>query len=103
MTRRYAVVGCGAVGGLYGARLAAAGNDVTFVVRSDADALRENGLRVDSVDGDIHLSPGAFGVATDMDSVEPPDVVILAVKTTSAVDVRALLAPHTTLAVFQNG
>jgi 2-dehydropantoate 2-reductase len=103
MTRRYVVVGCGAVGGLYGARLAAGGNDVTFVVRSGAAELRDNGLRVDSVDGDIHLPPGTFGVATDMGEVGPPDVVILAVKTTSDVDLRALLGPHTTLAVFQNG
>ena len=103
MTRRYVVVGCGAVGGLYGARLAAAGNDVTFIVRSGADELREQGLRVDSVDGDIQLAPGSFGVATQMNTVEPPDVVILAVKTTSEVDVSELLAPHTTLAVFQNG
>ena len=103
MTRRYLVVGCGAVGGLYGARLAAAGNDVTFVVRSGAEELRRDGLQVDSVDGDVHLAPGEFAVRTTMDTAEPPDVVILAVKTTATVDVAPLLSAHTTLAVFQNG
>ena len=103
MSRRYVVVGCGAVGGLYGARLAAAGHDVTFLVRSGADELRRDGLQVDSVDGDIHLAPGEFGVATVSDDLAPPDVVIIAVKTTSDVDVGALLTSGTTLAVFQNG
>jgi 2-dehydropantoate 2-reductase len=101
--RRYVVVGCGAVGGLYGARLSAAGHDVTFVVRSGADELRTEGLHVDSVDGDVHLSPGSFGVTTSMADAGVADVVILAVKVTSDVDVSPLLGPSTTLAVFQNG
>jgi 2-dehydropantoate 2-reductase len=103
MSRRYVVVGCGAVGGLYGARLAVAGHDVSFVVRSGAEELLDQGLRVDSVDGDIRLAPGDFGVATSMADLAPPDAVILAVKTTAAVDVAQLLGPDTTLAVFQNG
>ncbi|HEV8559084.1 MAG TPA: 2-dehydropantoate 2-reductase, partial [Actinophytocola sp.] len=103
MGRRYVVVGCGAVGGLYGARLIAAGHDVTFVVRSDAEELRTHGLQVDSVDGDIHLSPDSFAVTTAMEHAVVADVVILAVKATSEVDVRPLLGPATTLAVFQTG
>src|SRR2546429_8327231 len=103
MTRRYVVVGCGAVGGVYGARLAAAGHDVTFVVRSGADELRDGGLRVDSVDGDIRLAPEAFGVATAMEDLAPPDVVIVAVKTTSDVDGGPVLSPATPPAVLPNG
>jgi 2-dehydropantoate 2-reductase len=53
--RRYAVIGTGAVGGFYGARLAAAGHEVHFLARSDAEVLRRQGLRVESVDGDITL------------------------------------------------
>lgn len=97
------VVGCGAIGGLYGARLAAAGHDVTFVVRSGADELRREGLRVVSVDGNVELSPGSFGVVTSVDDAPDADVVVLATKTTSEVDVSAALGPATTLAVFQNG
>jgi 2-dehydropantoate 2-reductase len=103
MGRRYVVVGCGAVGGLYGARLAAAGHDVAFVARSDVEVLRRDGLRLDSVDGDVVLPPASFGVAASASQLAPPDVVILAVKTTSTVDVRPLVGPGTTLAVFQNG
>jgi len=101
--RRYAIVGCGAIGGLYGARLIAAGHDVTFLVRSGADELRAEGLRLDSVDGDLVLAPGSFGVATETAAVPPVDVVVVATKATAAVDVSALLGGSVTLAVFQNG
>lgn len=96
-------MGCGAIGGLYGARLIAAGHDVTFVVRSGAEALRSEGLRLDSVDGDLVLAPGSFGVTTSMPDAGGADVVVLATKATAAVDVSALLGADTTLAVFQNG
>jgi 2-dehydropantoate 2-reductase len=103
VSRRYVVVGCGAVGGLYGARIVAAGHDLTFVVRSGADGLRAGGLQLESVDGDLDLRPGSFGVATSPSEVGTPDVVVLATKATSAVDVSAAFGPSTTLAVFQNG
>jgi 2-dehydropantoate 2-reductase len=101
--RRYVVVGCGAIGGLYGARLTAAGHPVTFVVRSGADDLRRHGLRLDSVDGDLVLPPGSFGVVTDIADAGIADVVVLATKATAAVDAAAALGPSSTLAVFQNG
>jgi 2-dehydropantoate 2-reductase len=101
--RRYVIVGCGAVGGLYGARLVAAGHQVTFVVRSGAEALRSEGLRLESVDGDLDLPAGSFGVVTPMADAGGADVVVLATKATSVVDVSPLLGPDTTLAVFQNG
>ena len=50
-----AIIGSGAIGIYYGARLAGAGHDVRFLVRSDADAVRAHGLRVDSIHGDLHL------------------------------------------------
>jgi 2-dehydropantoate 2-reductase len=103
MGRRYVVVGCGAVGGLYGARLAAAGFDVTFVARSDLAALRAEGLRLDSVDGDVVLPPGSFAAVGSVAEAGIADVVVLAVKTTVEVDVRDAIGPGTTLAVFQNG
>jgi 2-dehydropantoate 2-reductase len=53
---RILVVGAGAIGGYFGARLAAAGRDVTFLVRERrADQLRRNGLVVTSPLGNIHL------------------------------------------------
>jgi 2-dehydropantoate 2-reductase len=100
---RYVIVGCGAIGGLYGARLVAAGHPVTFVVRSGADELRRDGLRLDSVDGDLVLPAGSFGVATDVAGAGVADVVVVATKATAAVDASAALGPASTLAVFQNG
>jgi 2-dehydropantoate 2-reductase len=103
VSRRYVVVGCGAIGGLYGARLVAAGHDVTFVVRADVDSLRTGGLRLKSVDGDLDLAAGTFGVASSPADAGAADVVVLATKATSAVDVSPSFGPSTTLAVFQNG
>ena len=53
---RIAVVGAGGVGGYFGARLAAAGHDVGFLVRgAQLAALRSNGIRIHSPRGDLHL------------------------------------------------
>jgi 2-dehydropantoate 2-reductase len=105
--RRYAVVGTGGIGGLYGGRLIAAGNDVTFVARSDAQVLRRDGLHVQSVDGDLSLAPGSFGVVTDAADLGPVDVAIVAVKTTADDQLpgllRPLVGPDTTVIVLQNG
>ena len=105
--RRYVVLGCGAVGGLYGARLAAAGHEVGFVARSDVDVLRRDGLRVDSVDGDVVLPAGSFAVSADPADLGTPDVVVVAVKTTANGALPGLLGPvvgpSTIVAVFQNG
>ena len=52
---KIAILGAGALGSFYGAKLAEAGEDVTFIVRSSYNAIREHGLEVQSVDGDIFL------------------------------------------------
>ena len=53
---RIAVMGTGGVGGYFGARLAGGGQDVSFVARGrQLDALRRNGVRVQSPLGDVHL------------------------------------------------
>jgi 2-dehydropantoate 2-reductase len=92
--RRYAVIGVGAVGGYYGARLAAAGHELHVVARSDADHLRRHGLQVESVHGDVHLPAGSFAVHDDPAGVPPVDVVLLATKTTVGPErAAALVAP----------
>ena len=72
-------VGAGAVGGYFGARMAAAGLDVSFLLRPDsARAVRETGLRVRSPQGDIHLPrPQVLDVGHDG---APPDVLFFACK-----------------------
>ena len=53
---RIAVMAAGAVGGYFGARLAAAGHDVTFIARgAHRDAIRQEGLKIESALGDLHL------------------------------------------------
>jgi len=54
---KIAVVGCGALGSYYGAKLARAGQTVHFLLRSDYQAVRRQGLSVRSFQGDFHLQP----------------------------------------------
>jgi 2-dehydropantoate 2-reductase len=103
--RSYAVIGPGAIGGYYGARLAAAGHDVHFLARSDLAHLCERGLIVESPDGDIELPEVvAHGSAA---TVPPVDAVIVAVKTTDTegvVDVvRELAGEGAVVVAMQNG
>jgi len=80
--RSYAIIGTGALGGYYGARLAHAGLDVHFLLHSDHDHVRRRGLTVRTADGDFSLGPGrvqAWGRAEHMPRC---DVVCICLKTT---------------------
>jgi 2-dehydropantoate 2-reductase len=100
------IMGAGGLGGYFGARLAAAGNDVAFVARGKhLAAIRENGLQVTSALGDLHLRDV---VATDEPSRLPPaDAVMVAVKlwdTEGAAEaIKPLVRPGTAVVSFQNG
>jgi 2-dehydropantoate 2-reductase len=103
---RIAVIGAGAVGGTFGARLAQAGEDVTFVARgATLAALRQSGLHLDSIDGDLHLA--SVKATDDPAAVGPVDVVLVAVKATQlaavAPTLRPLLGPATAVVPLQNG
>jgi 2-dehydropantoate 2-reductase len=103
---RIAVMAAGAVGGYYGARMAAAGHDVVFIARgAHRDALRQDGLRIESALGDLHLKD--INVTDDPRQVGPVDLVLFAVKlwdTESAGDqARALVGPDTRVITLQNG
>lgn len=75
---RFLIVGAGSIGGYFGARLAQAGEDVTFLVRPKrAQALREAGLQVESPYGDVTIAPQLVTADTIKTTY---DVVILAVK-----------------------
>ncbi len=100
-----AVVGSGAIGLYYGGRLAGAGEDVRFLVRSDLDVLARNGLKVESSHGDFSLPKvNAFLTAGE---IGPVDLVIVAWKTTSnhllADVLPPLLHEHTQVLTLQNG
>jgi ketopantoate reductase len=89
---RIAVMGTGGVGGYFGARLAGGGQDVSFVARGrQLDALRRNGLRVQSPLGDVHLPEV---VATDDPAdLDPVDVVLFGVKLWDTEQAAAQLKP----------
>jgi 2-dehydropantoate 2-reductase len=76
---RFAVLGSGAVGGYYGAKLARAGHDVTFIARgAHLAAIRERGLQVrSSMLGDFTVKAAA---EEDTARLGPVDVVVVAVK-----------------------
>ena len=76
---RIAAMAAGAVGGYFGARMAAAGHDVFFIARgANLEAIKKNGLKIESVHGDLHLPKP--NVTDDPKSVGPVDIVLFAVK-----------------------
>jgi 2-dehydropantoate 2-reductase len=103
---RIVVMGPGGVGGYFGARLAAAGNDVTFVARgAHLEAMRRDGLRLDSELGSLHLDP--VKAVADAREIEAADAVVFAVKMRdtegAAESLRDLAAGSATIFTFQNG
>jgi 2-dehydropantoate 2-reductase len=103
---KIAVMGSGGVGGYLGARLAAAGQDVTFIARgAHLAAIREHGLALRSALGDLLIRPAQ--ASDDPAAVGPVDLVIFAVKlydTESAAEAtRSLIGPQTGVVTFQNG
>jgi 2-dehydropantoate 2-reductase len=104
---KIAVVGCGAIGGYVGARLALAGETVTFMVRgATLEALRREGLTLIMNDGARHIARNV--VATDdYASAGPQELVILAVKA-HQLEAVASQVPHlcgadTVVVTMQNG
>src|SRR6185295_7206882 len=89
---RVAVLGAGGVGAYFGARLAAAGNDVVFIARGPhLEAIRERGLRVDSVLGDMLIEPAQ--ASDDPAAFGTVDYVLLGVKTWQVADLAPKLKP----------
>ena len=103
---RIAVMAAGAVGGYFGGRLAAAGHEVIFFARgAHLEAIRKNGLRVESVHGNFHLP---HAIATDTAAgLAPVDVVLFAVKLwdseRAAETLKPLVGPQTRVITVQNG
>jgi 2-dehydropantoate 2-reductase len=103
---RFAVFGAGAVGGYFGGRLAQAGMDVTFIARGKhLQAIKKDGLRVESICGDFSVHPVA---ATDEPTnVGDVDAILLGVKAwqvqEAAQAMQPMLGPDTFVVTLQNG
>ena len=102
---RYGVIGTGAIGGYYGAKLAQGGQEVHFLFHSDYDYVREHGLRVNSGDGGFHLDH--VNAYQDVRQMPKCDVVIVALKTVHEQMLRDMLPPlltdDTVVLLIQNG
>ena len=102
---RYAVIGTGAIGGFYGGRLMRAGNEVNFLLHTDYEYVKENGLQIDSCDGSFHLdNVKAFRSTADIPEV---DVVLVCLKSTREHLLKEMLPPliknNPLVVLIQNG
>ena len=102
---KYAIIGTGAIGGFYGARLDKAGLEVHFLLHTDYQYVVDHGLTIDSCDGNFTLpSPKVYDSTSEMPQC---DVVIVALKTTQNHLLPSLLPPllkpDTIILLIQNG
>ncbi len=98
------MVGCGALGGYYGAKLAHAGQNVHLLLRSDYQAVLNQGISVTSPDGNFTTRPLC---ARTPEEIGPSDLVIIGLKTTANDQLpgllRSLVTPTTAVLTLQNG
>ncbi|WP_413200347.1 putative 2-dehydropantoate 2-reductase [Nostoc piscinale] len=103
--RKYAIIGTGALGGFYGAKLQKAGLDVHFLLKSDYEHVNQRGLIIESKDGDFTLPQ--VNAYNNADKMPQCDVVIVALKTTQNYLLPKLLPPviknNGVVLVLQNG
>ena len=102
---RYGIIGTGAIGGYYGAKLAHAGEEVHFLLHSDYEYVKQHGLQVDSCDGSFHLdNVNVYQHAGDMPQC---DVVLVGLKSVNNNKLQSLLSPllhgETLVVLIQNG
>lgn len=100
-----AIVGSGALGTYYGAKLAKVGLPVSFLARRDLSHLRKHGLKIRCTQGNFHL-PQVNAFASSQE-IGPVDLVLVCLKTTAnsflADLLPPLLGPHTVVCTLQNG
>ena len=101
---KIAIVGCGALGSFYGAKLCRIEPDVHFLLRSDYDVVRRSGVTVRSVNGDFHVQPRC---ARAPEEIGVCDLVFIGLKTTTNNQFPNLLPPlvgsRTAVVTLQNG
>jgi 2-dehydropantoate 2-reductase len=98
------VVGCGALGSFYGAKLCRDGQETHWLLRSDYECVRAKGVRVRSVEGDFHVNPRC---ARAPEEIGVCDLVLIGLKTTANRQFAKLLPPlvdeNTAVVTLQNG
>ena len=101
---KIAVIGPGAVGSYYGAKLSRDGHEVHFLLRSDFEHVRRHGVKILSPEGDFSARPKC---ATAPEQIGIVDLAIIAIKSTANAALREILPPlidnHTAVLTLQNG
>ena len=102
---RYGIIGTGAIGGYYGAKLAHAGQEVHFLLHTDYEYVKQHGLQVDSCDGSFHLDD--VNVYQHVGDMPQCDVVLVGLKSVNNSKLQSLLSPllhgETLVVLIQNG
>jgi len=102
---KYGIIGAGAIGGYYGAKLAHAGQELHFLFRSDYEYVKQHGLQVDSCNGSFHLDN--VNAYIDTEQMPPCDVVLVCLKSVNNGKLQSLLPPllhaDTLVVLIQNG
>ncbi len=102
---KYAIIGTGAIGGFYGAKLAKSGQDVHFLLHKDYEFVRDNGLQIDSCDGSFHIDN--VKAYSETGTMPQCDVVLVALKSVNNHLLKTLLPPllhnNTLVVLIQNG
>jgi 2-dehydropantoate 2-reductase len=102
---KYGIIGTGAIGGFYGGMLAHAGCDVHFLLNTDYDEVKANGLQIDSCDGNFHLDK--VNVYHEVSDMPVCDVVLVCLKTVKNNLLESMLPnivhERTLVVLIQNG
>ena len=103
---KIAVMATGGVGGVFGAKFAEAGEDITFIARgAHLEEIKKNGLTILGDEGDVNIKN--IRVTNDPKSIGTTDFIIFAVKLwdteSAATFCKPMLGPETVLIPFQNG
>ncbi len=103
---RIAVIGAGGIGAIYGASLAKAGGNVTFVARgAHLAAMQKNGLRIEGDRGETVIRP--VQATDDIADIGPVDIVLFCVKLwdveSAGEQIRPIVGPNTAVVPVQNG
>jgi 2-dehydropantoate 2-reductase len=107
----FVIVGCGAVGGYFGGRLAQHGENVTFVARGQQfQSMQTSGLTIKSIEGDVQLDQVNVVNAQSLTAETlptPADVIFLCIKSfqlpAAIAQIKALILPHTRVIPLLNG
>ena len=106
MQSRILVVGTGAIGGFYGAKLAQAGASVSTLCRSDYETVKAKGIKVTSSLGDFHFTPEKV-IRNLSEYSPPPDYILVGLKVLPEIDtaeiIKEVVGPETAIVLLQNG